>query len=106
MEVIVNVPDGKYCKDCKFLNYYTHDMVNMFGDPTGHVERGYECKYHGTKLEVEDHGCYNDVKKCFSCGGRTEEKTLLLLLAMMTFGGDKLKKELEKHGGERQEADG
>lgn len=89
--VKVEIPDGEYCGKCEFLNYYTHELVNLFGDETGRVEHGYECKHHKVKLEVEDHGCYHNVKKCFACSGSEQDKFLWLLLAIMMFGADKLK---------------
>lgn len=89
MEIKVNIPDGKYCDGCKFLNYYTHNLVNIFGDQTGNIEEGYECKHHNCRLEKEDHDCYCKVKKCFHCIANDSDKALLFLLAYMMFGGDK-----------------
>lgn len=97
MEVTVKIPDGEYCRGCKFLHYYTHELVNLFGDPTGNVRNGYECMYHNCELEVEDHGCYHNVKKCLACGGSPGEKAIWFLLGLTMLGGSKLREELEKY---------
>lgn len=67
MDITVKIPDGEYCDGCKFLNQYTHQLVNIFGDPTGNMDEGWECKYYNSRLDAQDHGCHIKVKKCFDC---------------------------------------
>lgn len=107
MEVTVKIPEGEYCDGCKFLNRYTHNLVNLFGDPTGNVREGYECKYHNTTLQYEDCGCYHRVRKCFMCGGKPEDKFAWLAVAMCLFGKDAIEaaaKELKAKEKENAEA--
>lgn len=68
-EITVKIPDGDYCEKCEFLSFYTHRLVNMFGDPTGNFREGYECKHYKCPLETEraECGCYEKVKKCSFC---------------------------------------
>ena len=105
MEVTIKIPDDKYCNGCKFLNHYTHELVNMFGDPTGNVEQGYECKLHNARLEVEDHGCYVNVRKRFACGATEQDKCWWLMLYVLMFGGDALQKGSGDHGRDNQHCD-
>ena len=91
MDITVKIPDGEYCDGCKFLNQYTHQLVNIFGDPTGNMDEGWECKYYNSRLDAQDHGCHIKVKKCFNCNTMAAYKhneawmmiaTALLLMLM------------------------
>lgn len=45
MEITIKTPEGNYCEDCKFLNLYSHRLVDMFGNETGSLNRNIlECK--------------------------------------------------------------
>lgn len=84
-EIIVKIPDGDFCEGCEFLNWYTHNLVNIFGDPTGNVKEGYECKHYKIDLEIDKTCCCERPKKCWACTATDEEKTIgamLLLVGM------------------------
>lgn len=88
MEITVKIPDGDYCNGCKFLNYYTHRLVDMMGNETGNVREGYECKYYNCHLEIDEEnpkrcGCISsdNVKKYFLCNMTEQERNKYALAA-------------------------
>lgn len=86
-EIKVQIPDGGYCNNCKFLNYYTNKLVDIFGNYTENIDEGYECKYYGAKLQVENTECCcnQNIKKCFTCKIGEDEAMLLYAILMCSF---------------------
>lgn len=86
MEITIKTPEGNYCEDCKFLNLYSHRLVDMFGNETGNVREGYKCKYFNIHLEEEVDGCFEKVKKCYACKLDNKQAVdgyyMLMLLSM------------------------
>lgn len=81
MEITVKIPDGDYCGGCKFLNYYSHRLVDIMGNETGHIKEGYKCNYYGSNLEIDkEHpgGCgyigWDNVKKYVLCNMTEEQR--------------------------------
>lgn len=95
MEVKINIPDGDYCENCRFVNYYFRPLVNIMGDKTGFYDSGCECFLYKTKLEVENHGCFNKIKKCMFCKLSEKESLGLfyLLLCALTKSDEEKDKE-------------
>lgn len=67
MEIVIKTPKGDYCDGCRFLNLYRHRLIDIFGNETGNVKEGYECKYFNADLEKEVNGCFEKIKKCYAC---------------------------------------
>ena len=84
--VSVQIPDGKYCDNCPFVNHYKDELVNIFGDPTGNIREGYRCNRYKTDLEKEDNGCYFNLKKCWPCTATEEEKLSMGYAFLVMFG--------------------
>lgn len=73
-QVTVTIPDGEYCKDCVFLEYFDYALVDIMGNETGNRRSGYRCKRYGYELDGCDRGCWAAVKKCSSCKMTPEER--------------------------------
>lgn len=95
MEVKIKIPDGDYCENCRFVNYYFRPLVNIMGNETGNYDSGCECFLYKTKLEVENHGCFNKIKKCMFCKLSEKEKESLGLLYLLLCASIKSDEEKE-----------
>lgn len=87
-EITVKIPDGDYCEGCPFMNEYTHNLIDIMGNETGHTMSGVKCNRFNEELEVENEGCFTRIKKCDCCKMTDEERmqraaTYLLLFKML-----------------------
>lgn len=86
----MKIPDGDYCDGCKFLEHYDHPLVDMMGNETGNRRSGYRCRLNNDELEVEDHCCFQKVKKSFWCKATDGERAAFgaLWLALLLIWPD------------------
>lgn len=90
MKISVEIPDGELCTGCKFLNRYSHKLIDMMGNETGRIREGFECKLYNQDLqEQEIQECcflFSTARKCRLCGmsesERIQEAAFWLLLCL------------------------
>lgn len=73
MEIKIKIPDGEYCENCPFVHEYTHNLVDIMGNETGHTKSGTICSRFNTELQTQIDGCFLKVKKCYMCGITDQE---------------------------------
>lgn len=96
-EIKVQIPNGDYCDNCKFLNYYTNRLTDIFGNYTGNIDEGYECKYYNIKLQTEPSKCCcsQNIKKCFMCKIGENEAMLIYALLLKSLDNKDKKEKFE-----------
>ena len=90
-KVTVEIPEGDYCDDCKFLEYYDFPLVDIMGNETGNRRSGYKCRLNNNELQCESLGCIQKVKKSFLCNATDQQKnSMIALYALYIFTNGKL----------------
>lgn len=60
MKIIVDVPDGKYCEDCKFMGDSSFSLNPL------HRCIAFNEKLNKEKVKLENYSIYKDIK-CLPC---------------------------------------
>lgn len=84
-EITIKIPDGEYCEHCPLLNEYTHNLVDIMGNETGHTKSGIKCNRFNEELKVEYNGCFQKVKKCDWCKMTDKERETKAFLYFALF---------------------
>lgn len=85
MEIKIKIPDGEYCENCPFVHEYTHNLVDIMGNETGHTKSGTICSRFNTELETHIDGCFFKVKKCDWCQMTDKEREMKAFLYFSLF---------------------